>query len=406
MKKQIRKVLVVNSGSSSLKYQLFDMKTETRLAKGLVERIGCGGPKDHAEALKQVVQNLEKSVAAAGGRDALPPTGSKSGRGRLGRAEGEKLQIDAIGHRILHGGEVFTDSALMNKENMAKAKKLVKFGPLHMPANLGGVEACEKIFKGVPNVGVFDTAFHIATMPDCAGMYAIDPKFYKKYGIRKYGFHGTSHKFITQAAAKFLKKPVSKVNLVTCHLGNGSSLAAIKGGRVIDTTMGLTPLAGLVMGTRCGNIDPAAVLSIMEAEHLTPHEADTLLNKKSGLLALTGSSDCRDICAKAAKGDKGAELALEMLAYRVALYIGGYNTVIGGADAIVLTGGIGENSSEVRERILKRLGALGIKLDRAANTVRGEQKVISTKDSKIPVVVIPTNEELMIARDTVKVLQK
>ena len=405
MKKEIRKVLVVNSGSSSLKYQLFDMKTETRLAKGLVERIGCGGPKDHAEALKQVVQNLEKTVAAAGGRDALPPTGSKSGRGRLGRAEGEKLQIDAIGHRILHGGEVFTDSALMNKENMAKAKKLVKFGPLHMPANLGGVEACEKIFKGVPNVGVFDTAFHIATMPDCAGMYAIDPKFYKKYGIRKYGFHGTSHKFITQAAAKFLKKPLSKVNLVTCHLGNGSSLAAIKDGRVVDTTMGLTPLAGLVMGTRCGNIDPAAVLSIMEAEHLTPHEADTLLNKKSGLLALTGSSDCRDICAKAAKGDRHAELALEMLAYRVALYLGGYNTIIGGADAIIMTGGIGENSSEVRERILKRLGALGIKLDRAANKVRGEQKVISTKDSKIPVVVIPTNEELMIARDTVKVLE-
>ena len=378
MKKEIRKVLVVNSGSSSLKYQLFDMKSETRLAKGLVERIGCGGPKDHAEALKNVVTQL--GDAAKG--------------------------IDAIGHRVLHGGEVFTDSALMNKANMAKAKKLVKFGPLHMPANLGGIEACEKIFKGVPNVGVFDTAFHIATMPDCAGMYAIDPKFYKKYGIRKYGFHGTSHKFITQAAAKFLKKPLSKVNLVTCHLGNGSSLAAIKGGQVIDTTMGLTPLAGLVMGTRCGNIDPAAVLSIMEAEHLTPHEADTLLNKKSGLLALTGSSDCRDICAKAAKGDRHAELALEMLTYRVALYLGGYNTVIGGADAIVLTGGIGENSTEVRERILKRLGALGIKLDRAANKVRGEQKVISTKDSKIPVVVIPTNEELMIARDTVRVLGK
>ena len=376
MKKEIRKVLVVNSGSSSLKYQLFDMKSETRLAKGLVERIGCGGPKDHAEALKNVVAQL--GDAAKG--------------------------IDAIGHRVLHGGEVFTDSALMNKANMAKAKKLVKFGPLHMPANLGGIEACEKIFKGVPNVGVFDTAFHIATMPDCAGLYAIDPKFYKKYGIRKYGFHGTSHKFITQAAAKFLKKPLSKVNLVTCHLGNGSSLAAIKNGRVVDTTMGLTPLAGLVMGTRCGNIDPAAVLSIMESEHLTPHEADTLLNKKSGLLALTGSSDCRDICAKAAKGDRHAELALEMLAYRVALYLGGYNTIIGGADAIIMTGGIGENSTEVRERILKRLGALGIKLDRAANKVRGEQKVISTKDSKIPVVVIPTNEELMIARDTVRVL--
>ena len=378
MKKEIRKVLVVNSGSSSLKYQLFDMKSETRLAKGLVERIGCGGPKDHAEALKNVVAQL--GDAAKG--------------------------IDAIGHRVLHGGEVFTDSALMNKANMAKAKKLVKFGPLHMPANLGGIEACEKIFKGVPNVGVFDTAFHIATMPDCAGLYAIDPKFYKKYGIRKYGFHGTSHKFITQAAAKFLKKPLSKVNLVTCHLGNGSSLAAIKNGRVVDTTMGLTPLAGLVMGTRCGNIDPAAVLSIMEAEHLTPHEADTLLNKKSGLLALTGSSDCRDICAKAAKGDRHAELALEMLTYRVALYLGGYNTVIGGADAIILTGGIGENSTEVRERILKRLGALGIKVDKKANAKRGETIVISTKDSKIPVVVIPTNEELMIARDTVRVLGK
>ena len=376
MKKQIRKVLVVNSGSSSLKYQLFDMKSETRLAKGLVERIGCGGPANHADALKSVVAALGDNAKG----------------------------IDAIGHRILHGGEVFKDSAIMNKANMAKAKKLVKFGPLHMPANLGGVEACEKIFKGTPNVGVFDTAFHIATMPDCAGMYAIDPKFYRKYGIRKYGFHGTSHKFVTEAAAKFLKKPLSKVNLVTCHLGNGSSLAAIRGGCVVDTSMGLTPLAGMVMGTRCGDIDAAAVLSIMESEKLSPAEADTLLNKKSGLLALTGSSDCRDICAMAAKGDKMAELALEMLAYRVALYIGAYNTIVGGADAIVMTGGIGENSGEVRERIIRRLGALGIKLDAKANKVRGETKVISAKGSKIPVVVLPTNEELMIARDTVRVL--
>ena len=241
-------------------------------------------------------------------------------------------------------------------------------------------------------------------MPDCAGMYAIDPKYYKKMGIRKYGFHGTSHKFITQAAAKFLKKPLSKVNLVTCHLGNGSSLAAIKNGGVVDTSMGLTPLAGMVMGTRCGDIDAAAVLSIMEAEKLTPAQADTLLNKKSGLLALAGSSDCRDICTMADKGNKAAELALEMLAYRVALYIGAYNTVIGGADAIIMTGGIGENSKEVRERIINRLGALGIKLDKKANQVRGEVKIISAKGSKIPVVVIPTNEELMIARDTVKVL--
>ena len=374
MKKAIRKVLVINSGSSSLKYQLFDMKSGERLAKGLVERIGCGGPKDHTEALKKVVADL-----------------------------GAPKDIDAIGHRVLHGAEVFKDSVKVDKAVLAKLDRLVKFGPLHMPANIGGIRACQQIFKGVPNVAVFDTAFH-QTMPDCAAMYAIDPKYYKKMGIRKYGFHGTSHKFITEEAAKLLKKPLSKVNLVTCHMGNGSSLAAVKNGECVDTTMGLTPLAGLVMGTRCGDIDAAAVLSIMEAEKKTPAEMDTLLNKKSGLLALTGSSDCRDICTKADKGDKAAELALEMLAYRTALYIGAYNTVVGGADAIIMTGGIGENSSEVRERIVNRLGALGIKLDKKANKVRGKTQVISAKGSKIPVIALPTNEELAIARDTVRVL--
>ena len=377
MKKTIKKVLVVNSGSSSLKYQLFDMTTETRLAKGLVERIGAGGPANHAEALKQVVADL-----------------------------GHPKDIDAIGHRVLHGAEVFKDSVKVDAKVLAKLDKLVKFGPLHMPANIGGIRACQQIFKGVPNVAVFDTAFH-QTMPDCAAMYAIDPKYYKKMGIRKYGFHGTSHKFVTQAAAAFLKKPVDKVNLVTCHLGNGSSLAAIKGGQVVDTTMGLTPLAGLVMGTRCGDIDAAAVLAIMEAEKKTPAEMDRLLNKQSGLQALSGvpGGDCRDIVAKAEKGDKGAELALEMLGYRTALYIGAYNTIIGGADAIVMTGGIGENSSEARERIIGRLGALGIKLDKKVNAkTRGVVAVLSTKDSKIPVVVLPTNEELMIAKDAVKVL--
>ena len=378
MKKKAGKVLVVNSGSSSLKYQLFDMKTETRLAKGLVERIGSGGPANHTEALEGVVKAL-----------------------------GSPKDIDAIGHRVLHGAEEFKDSVKVDSKVLAKLDRLVKFGPLHMPANIGGIRACHKIFKGVPNVAVFDTAFHIATMPDCAGMYAIDPRFYRKYGIRKYGFHGTSHKFITFTAAKFLRKPVSKVNLVTCHLGNGSSLAAVKGGCVVDTTMGLTPLAGLVMGTRCGDIDAAAVLSIMAAEKLSPAETDTLLNKKSGLLALTGSSDCRDICAMAAKGDKMAELALEMLAYRTALYIGAYNTIVGGADAIVMTGGIGENSDEVRRRIIARLAALGIKLDAKANAkTHGTTAVISAKGSKVPVVVMPTNEELMIARDTVRVLDK
>ena len=376
MKKAIKKVLVINSGSSSLKYQLFDMVKGERIAKGLVERIGCGGPKDHTAALDKVVADL----------------------GDLAKG------IDAIGHRVLHGAEVFKDSVKATPANMKKLEKLVKFGPLHMPANLGGIKACEKIFKGVPNVAVFDTAFH-QTMPDCAAMYAIDPKYYKKMGIRKYGFHGTSHKFIVQEAAKFLRKPVAKVNLVTCHMGNGSSLAAVKNGQCVDTTMGLTPLAGMVMGTRCGDIDAAAVLSIMEAEKLTPAQADTLLNKKSGLLALTGSSDCRDICAKAEKGDKAAELALEMLAYRTALYIGGYNTVIGGADAIIMTGGIGENSTEVRERIITRLAGLGIKLDKAANKKsHGVVATLSAKGSKIPVIVIPTNEELAIAQDTVRIL--
>ena len=377
MKKAIRKVLVINSGSSSLKYQLFDMQKGERIAKGLVERIGCGGPKDHTAALNQVVADL-----GAAAKD-----------------------VDAIGHRVLHGAEVFKDSVKVTPAIMKKLEKLVKFGPLHMPANLGGITACQKIFRGVPNVAVFDTAFH-QTMPDCAAMYAIDPKYYRKMGIRKYGFHGTSHKFIVQEAAKFLGKPVAKVNLITCHMGNGSSLAAVKNGRCVDTSMGLTPLAGMVMGTRCGDIDAAAVLAIMAAEKLTPAEADTLLNKKSGLLALAGSSDCRDICAKAAKGDRMAELALEMLAYRTALYIGGYNTVIGGADAIVMTGGIGENSSEVRERIVNRLGALGIKLDKKANKVRGQVATISAKGSKIPVIILPTNEELAIAQDTVAVLKQ
>ena len=377
MKKTIKKVLVVNSGSSSLKYQLFDMEKEERLAKGLVERIGAGGPANHAEALEQVVADL-----------------------------GNPDDIDAIGHRVLHGAEVFKDSVKVTKAVMAKCQKLVKFGPLHMPANLGGIEACEKIFKGVPNVAVFDTAFH-QTMPDCAAMYAIDPKYYKTMGIRKYGFHGTSHKFVTQAAAEFLGKSVSKVNLVTCHLGNGSSLAAVKNGECVDTTMGLTPLAGLVMGTRCGDIDGAAILSIMEAEGKTPAEMDKLLNKQSGLQAISGvnGGDMRDICAKAEKGSKEAELALEMWAYRVALYIGAYNCVVGGADAIILTGGIGENSAEARERVVNRLGALGVTLDKRMNAkTRGVTAVISSKSSKIPVVVLPTNEELMIARDTVRVL--
>ena len=404
MKKEIRKVLVVNAGSSSLKYMLFDMKGEKMLCKGLVERIGISGSRIAYQ--KSLCDKIVKDVEAPDHAAALKAVVAAVSDPVTGVIKSLK-EIDAIGHRVLHGAEVFKDSALMDAKTFAVCEKLVKFGPLHMPPNLGGIKACRKIFPGVPNVGVFDTAFH-QTMPDCAALYAIQPEFYQKMGIRKYGFHGTSHKFVTQAAAKWLKKPLKKVNIVTCHLGNGSSMAAVKNGEVMDTTMGLTPLAGLIMGTRCGDIDAAAVLAIMKEKGYTPDEMDALLNKKSGFQALTGcqGGDCRDMCEKAEKGDLASITALEMFGHRCALYVGGYNTLIGGADAIVMTGGIGENSSEGRAQIVKRLGALGIKLDKAANAkIRGELGVISTKDSKIPVVVIPTNEELMIARDTVRVLK-
>ena len=397
------KILVINAGSSSLKYMLFDMKGEKMLCKGIVERIGIPGSRIAYQ--KAGCEKRVSEVAAPDHTAALKAVVAAIADPESGVVKSLK-EIDAIGHRILHGAEVFKDSALMDAKNLAKCEKLVKFGPLHMPPNLGGVKACRKIVPGVPNVGVFDTAFH-QTMPDCAALYAIAPEFYKKMGIRKYGFHGTSHKFVTQTAAKWLKKPLKKVNLVTCHLGNGSSMAAIKNGEVIDTTMGLTPLAGLVMGTRCGDIDAAAVLAIMKEKKLSPDEMDTLLNKKSGFQALTGcpGGDCRDMCAKADKGDIASITALEMFGHRCALYVGGYNTLVGGADAIVMTGGIGENSAEGREQIVKRLGALGIKLDKKANAaLRGTLGVISTKDSKIPVVVIPTNEELMIARDTERIV--
>ncbi len=404
MKKAIQKVLVVNCGSSSLKFQLFDMKGETMLCKGLVERIGIAGSrlvytktgcdkvvrevamKNHVEAIAQVMAVL-----------CDPQCGVVKSLG----------EIDAIGHRVVHGGDKFSAPAKITAAAKALIRKCVPLAPLHNPANLQGIEACEKAAKGVPNVGVFDTAFH-QTMPGCAYQYALPRKVAKKFGIRKYGFHGTSHKFITQAAAAWLKKPLKKVNLVTCHLGNGSSLAAVKNGECIDTTMGLTPLDGLIMGTRSGTIDPG-VLLFLGKQGYTFDQLDRLLNKESGFQGLAGAQggDSRDVVAKAEKGDIDAVEALEAFGHRTAMYIGGYNTLIGGADAIVMAGGIGENAAELREQIVKRLGALGVKLDPKANLkVRfGASGVISTKDSKIPVIVIPTNEELMIARETVAVLK-
>ena len=403
--KKIQKVLVVNCGSSSLKFQLFDMRGEQMLCKGLVERIGIAGSrlvytktgcdkvvrevpmKNHVEAIAQVMAVL--TDAQVGVIKSLS-------------------ELDAIGHRVVHGGDKFSAPALINAAAKKLIRKCVPLAPLHNPANLQGIEACEKAAKGVPNVGVFDTAFH-QTMPACAYEYALPRKVTRKYGLRKYGFHGTSHKFITQAAAAWLKKPLKKVNLVTCHLGNGSSIAAIRNGECLDTSMGMTPLDGLVMGTRSGRVDPG-VIFFLAKQGYTVDQIDKLLNKESGFQGLAGAmgGDSRDVVAKANAGDLDALEALEAFGHRAVIYIGGYNTLVGGADAIVMAGGIGENAAELREQIVKRLGALGVKLDKKANLkVRfGASGVISTKDSKIPVVVIPTNEELMIARETVAVLSK
>ena len=403
MAKKIEKVLVVNCGSSSLKFQLFDMRGEQMLCKGLVERIGIAGSrlaytKTGSEKIVREIP-LKDHVAAIGAvMDVLCDPACGVVR--------SLAEIDAIGHRVVHGAATFAEPAKITAAAKKAIAKCARLAPLHNPANLQGIEACEKAAKGVPNVDVFDTAFH-QTMPGCAYTYAIPRAVARKYGIRKYGFHGTSHKYITQAAAAWLKKPLRRVNLVTCHLGNGSSLAAVKNGECIDTTMGLTPLDGLIMGTRSGTIDPG-VLLFLGRQGYSFDQLDRLLNKESGFQGLAGAEggDSRDVVAKADKGDIDAVEALEAFGHRTAMYIGGYNTLIGGADAIVMAGGIGENAAELREQIVKRLGALGVKLDKKANLkVRfGASGVISTKDSRIPVIVIPTNEELMIARETVAVL--
>ncbi len=399
----IENILVVNSGSSSLKFTLYRIDGERRLANGLVERIGSASanmvyrrgdePKserpvsapDHAAALRLVCEALTD--------------------GRTGVLKSLD-EVDAIGHRVLHGADLFRDATLMTPENLERVKTLVPFGPLHMPPNIGGIEACQKIFPGIPNVAVFDTAFH-QTMPDCAARYAIPDEFRAKYGIRKYGFHGTSHHFVTLAAAEFLGKKPEETNLVTCHLGNGSSLAAIKNGKVFDTTMGLTPLAGVVMGTRSGDLDPAVVLELVR-KGMSADEIDNLLNKKSGLLGVggIGSGDMRDIVNAAQDGNASAALALDMWAHRIVQYIGGYFTLVGGADAIVFTGGIGENSAAARAKVLSRLGCLGVDFDEEANATRRGPCYLSRPGSKVAAIIVPTDEELMIARETYQVVTK
>lgn len=401
----IRNILVVNAGSSSLKFMLFDMEAEKMLAKGLVERIGIDNPLfnftagDYSE--KSVPCEAPDHAAAVKlACDALTdPT--------KGGCLKSFSDIDAVGHRMVHGGEAYSGSVLLTPEVLDVFRKLSPLAPLHNPACLQGVEGCQKVLADVPHVGVFDTAFH-QTMPEESYLYALPKEIYKKYGVRKYGFHGTSHKFVTLRMAEVLGKPLDEMNIITCHLGNGSSITAVKGGKCFDTSMGMTPLAGVMMGTRSGDIDPAVVLYLLK-NGFTADEIDAMMNKKGGVLALggTGSSDMRDLCSACDAGNEEAKVALARLVHGYAMYIGGYTALLGRVDAIVLTGGIGENSKETRAALLPALSGLGVTLNAEVNNqVRGIEKIISGDDSAIPVYVIPTNEELMIARETHSVVTK
>jgi acetate kinase len=388
------KVLVINAGSSSLKFTMFRMTGQRVLAKGLVERIGLAKPNLIYQRTGD--EKTEEEVTVANHGDALVDKQS----GVLKSLS----EVQAIGHRVVHGGERFTDPVVIDDAVKSNIRLCSDLAPLHNPPNLGGIEACERAFPGIPNIAVFDTAFH-QTMPPSSFMFALPRKLYEEYGIRKYGFHGTSRKFVFQSAADYLSIPRQKAKLITCHLGNGASIAAVNGGHVLDTSMGMTPLMGLVMGTRCGDIDPAVVLYLLK-QGMSGDQIDKILNKESGLLGVSGalSSDMRDIIAAKDDGNQKAQQAFDVFVQRLVSYIGSYYTLLGGADAVVMTGGIGENSAPVREAVLTRLEVLGCFLDREANKVMGEQAIISTPDSTLLAVVAPTNEELMIALETVAVL--
>lgn len=392
------KVLVLNCGSSSLKYQLIDMNGEKVLASGLCERIGIDGRLSHKGKEK-----YEAEIKMKDHQDAIKIVIDAILNKDYGVIDDIK-EINTVGHRVVHGGEKFAKSTIINDEVIQAIKDCSELAPLHNPANLMGISACEKLMPGIKQVAVFDTAFH-QTMPPKAYIYGIPYELYEKYKIRRYGFHGTSHKYVSDRAMDILNNKNLKV--ITCHLGNGGSIAAIAGGKCLDTSMGFTPLEGLVMGTRCGDIDPAVVSFIMEKEKLDAKGVDDLLNKKSGVLGISGvSSDFRDIEEAAVKGNKRAKLALDTFHYRVAKYIGEYMATLNGVDAIVFTAGLGENAKKSRVEICNYLKWLGIEIDDVNNSKRGEEIEISTKDSKIKVLVIPTNEELVIARDTKELLDK
>ncbi|MBR2500265.1 MAG: acetate kinase [Clostridia bacterium] len=396
------KILVLNAGSSSLKYQLIDMDTQAVLAKGLCERIGIDGILNHTPqgGEKVVIKEAmpDHAVAIKLVTDALV---SKE-HGVISSMD----EIGAVGHRVVHGGEYFSSSVIIDEDVKKKIAECSALAPLHNPANLTGIEACEKAMPGVPMVAVFDTAFH-QTMPPEAYVYPIPYEYYTDYKIRKYGFHGTSHYFVSKRAAEIIGKPLEEIKMITLHLGNGSSITAIKDGKSIDTSMGFTPLAGVMMGTRSGLIDPAIIPFIAEKENLTVDQVNDILNKKSGALGISGvTSDFRDIEAEAAKGNKRAQLALDMFEYSVKRYIGLYATVMGGLDAIVFTAGIGENNIALRESLLTDMEFMGITVDKEKNNVRGKETEITGEGSRVRSFVIPTNEELTIALDTQKLLSK
>ena len=390
------KILIVNAGSSSLKYQLIDMDDERTLAKGLVERIGMGVP-GHAEQKVdgQVVFDVEEPIddhVRACQLMIRALTDEKTGVVK------SMDEIGAVGHRVLHGGSKFSESVVINQAVLDAIEENIPLGPLHNPANLMGIRACQEVLPNVPQVAVFDTAFH-QTMPPKAFRYAIPNEYYTDLHIRKYGFHGTSHRYIAARSQELLKLPKGN-KIIICHLGNGSSLSACVDGKCVDTTMGITPLDGLVMGTRCGTLDPAVVEFICNRKNMTPTEVLTMMNKKSGLLGLAGDSDMRNVTARYDAGEPDAKLAIEMWAYVLKKYIGSFAAAMGGVDAIIFTAGIGENDCAGRARALEGLECFGIKLDPERNKVRGEEAKISADDSKVQVWVIPTNEELAIARDT------
>ena len=393
------KILIINSGSSSLKYQLFNTQTEEILAKGLCERIGIDGNLKHTVTGKGTVETAIPMATHLDAISAVIDVLTKGDDAVVSLAE-----INAIGHRVLHGGSKFSGSVLVTDAVIDAIRECIPLGPLHNPANLMGIEACINLMPNTPNVAVFDTAFH-ATIPDYAYMYAVPYADYEEFGIRKYGFHGTSHRFVSKQVEKYMGKPATELKVITCHIGNGSSIAAVENGKCVDTTMGLTPLDGLPMGTRTGSIDPAIVPLLMEKRGMTAKEVDNYLNKKSGMLGVSGvSSDFRDLTAAINEGNERAKLAVKMLSYSIKKYIGSYAAAMNGVDAIVFTAGIGENDPTLRTEVCKHFGYMGVKIDEEKNLIRGEEVEISTPDSTVKVFIIPTNEELAIAKDTLEIV--